>query len=97
MLISYKLVEGTSKVVGKGASPRRSSRRASRRASITEDAIAESVSKLAGIEGKRLSRTSSLMDLGLDSLSLNELAADLTTKTGGEVEISATTFFKRPR
>ena len=93
MLISYKLVEGTSKVVGKGASPRR----ASRRASITEDAIAESVSKLAGIEGKRLSRTSSLMDLGLDSLSLNELAADLTTKTGGEVEISATTFFRRPR
>ena len=84
-------------------SRRRSSSRRSSIPSITEEAIAEvasvverSICKVIGLDEStsELSHTSSLMDLGLDSLSMNELAADLTTKTG--VDISPTTFFQRP-
>ena len=96
VLVHYALEKGTGRVKVKELPSRRRTSFQVR----TEDAIAEeverSVSKVVGREGGELSHTKSFMDLGLDSLSLNELAADLTTKTGGAMEISPTMLFKRP-
>ncbi|KAL7554746.1 hypothetical protein ACHAWF_018278 [Thalassiosira exigua] len=98
VLVRYSLQPNSSKVKDKARS-RRSSQRHSFRA-INESSIAEeverSVKQVVGIEDESLPHTTSLFDLGIDSLSLNELATDLTTKTGGSVEVTTNTLFKRP-
>ena len=95
VLVHYDMVEGTSKVRDKEVHSNKSQVQF-----LTADALMEeverSVCEVLDIDKTNLNASTSFMDLGLDSLSLNELAANLNSRLNETVDISATMLFKHP-